>query len=254
MNKSAVRTLEVLRLIADSQEALTVSQIAKQLDMPKTSTFDILTALVHMDFVRVEDPRLKTYRLGLGAFQTGMAFLGQADLYSVAHDRLQELSAATGHTVYLAVEDRGRIVYLDKQEQDSPIRFSMDPGSQNALYRTGLGKALLAAEPELLEKLPLLLERRTAATLVTREALFADLEVTRKRGYALDLGEDNELLRCVAVPVRSADGKAVAAISVSMLVSDFEKKDLAVLAALLTRAALDISRRLGYRETVLYKT
>lgn len=249
MNNSALRAMDILELLASSGP-LSVSQVSKELGIPKTSAFDILSALTARGFAQSDEH--KAYCLGLSAYRVGMAYIGKADLYSAGHSRLSRLCQQLGQTVYLAVEDGGFVVYLDKAEQDSPIRFTRNVGDRNELYRTGLGKAILAARPELEDALPYPLQRKTPTTLCTMDALTADLAATRSRGYALDIGEDNELLRCIAVPVRDRTGGAIGAVSCSMLVSEYEKQDPAVIAAHLTAAALDISHNLGYTGNTLY--
>lgn len=254
MNHSVLRAMDILELLAQSREAPSLSQIAKALDIPKSSAFDILAALAQKGFVRVDDPKNKTYALGLSTYRMGMAYMGSMDLYTAAHGELAALRQALGYTVYLAVPENDHVVYVDKLETDSPIRFTMRTGTKNAMYCTGLGKAILATYPlEAVEQLlQFPLEKRTATTITTRQALLAELETTRQRGYALDLGEDNALLRCVSVPIRDAQGCCIAAISVSMLAASYEKEDPQALAASLTATALEISHRLGYQETVLY--
>lgn len=250
MNNSALRTLDILELLAESGP-LSVSEVSRLLQIPKTSAFDILSALTQRGFTGTDE--LHRYSLGLATYRVGMSYIGSTDVYAAGHLRLGRLSKELGQTVYLAVEDGGFVVYIDKAEQDSPIRFTRNVGDRNQLYRTGLGKAILAARPELAERLPYPLERRTHTTLCTKEALLADLEATRSRGYALDMGEDNSLLRCVAVPLRDREGKVIGAVSCSMLESEFEKADRAAIAAALTCAALDISHSLGFTGNQLYR-
>ena len=248
MNNSALRTMDVLELL--TQGPMTVTQVSRELGIPKTSAFDILSALCSRRFAQCDEH--KQYSLGLSAYRIGMAYIGSADLYSAGHTRLGQLCRRLQQTVYLAVEDRGRVVYIDKAEQASPIRFTRRPGDRNELYRTGLGKAIMALRPELTEKLEYPLPRRTATTVCTREELFEELERTRARGYALDLGEDNQLLRCIAVPVLDREGVAIGALSCSMLASEFEITNVAFIAAELTAAALDISCALGYTGSTLF--
>ena len=248
MNNSSLRTMDVLELL--TQGPMTVTQVSRELGIPKTSAFDILSALCSRQFAQCDEH--KQYSLGLSAYRIGMAYIGGTDLYSAGHARLTKLCRKLQQTVYLAVEDRGRVVYIDKAEQDSPIRFTRRPGDRNELYRTGLGKAIMALRPELAEKLEYPLPRRTATTVCTREELMEELERTRARGYALDLGEDNQLLRCIAVPVLDREGVAIGALSCSMLASEFEITNVAVIAAELTAAALDISRALGYTGSTLF--
>lgn len=248
MNNSTLRTMDVLELL--TQGPMTVTQVSRELDMPKTSAFDILSALCSRGFAQLDEQ--KRYSLGLSAYRIGMAYIGSADLYSAGHARLGQLCRRLRQTVYMAVEDQGHVVYIDKAEQDSPIRFTRRAGDRNELYRTGLGKAIMAARPTLVDSLQFPLPRLTATTVCTRQELLQELERTRQRGYALDLGEDNQLLRCIAVPVLDREGVAIGALSCSMLVSEFETTDIAAVAAELTAAALDISRALGYTGLTLF--
>lgn len=248
MNNSVLRAMDVLELL--SQGPMTVTEVSRQLEIPKTSAFDILSALCSRRFAQCDDQ--KRYSLGLSAYRVGMAYISGTDLYSAGHVRLEQLCRKLQQTVYLAVEDRGQVVYIDKAEQDSPIRFTRRVGDRNSLSRTGLGKAIMAARPELLNTLTFPLPRITATTVCTKDELLKELELTRQRGYALDLGEDNHLLRCIGVPVLDADGTAIGALSCSMLVSEFETTDITMIAAELTATALDISYALGYTGTTLF--
>ena len=240
MNNSALRAMDILLLVAENP--LTVSQISAALQIPKSSAHDILCAMTKRGFLQMDEQ--KRYAPGLSAYTVGMSYIGRTDLYSAGHAILQQLSRQLNHTVYLGIEDQGQVVYIDKAEHSSPIRFTRNPGDRNHLYRTGLGKAILAARPELLEGLSFPLERKTPTTLCTREELIKDLEDTRARGYALDMGEDNSLLRCVAVAVYDRDGKAIAAISCSMLAPEFD--DPKSIALALTQASVQLSQALGY--------
>ena len=80
----------------------------------------------------------------------------------------------------------------------------------------------------------------------------AELEKIRERGYAIDNGEDNILLRCIAAPIRDAEGNAVAAISVTMLETAFREEHINDVVRKLTEAALAISHINGYIGNNLY--
>ena len=254
MNNSAVRVLEILELFAGSQEPLTVSDAAKQLGYPKTSVFDIISILTARGFLRRSDERAKTYTIGPRAYFVGMSYLAGTDLYSAARPALASLRRELGETCYLAVEDGGWVVYLEKLESSRPIRATCNIGERRPMYLTGLGKAMLAgmAEERVLEIAARGMERRTDATITTAPALTAELAEIRARGCAYDMGEDNSYVRCVAAPVRDATGNVCAAISVSMLDAAFTPEMRERASKLVPGAALEISRQLGYRGTALY--
>lgn len=254
MNNSAIRVLDILELISSSQAPMTASEIGKALDIPKSSVFDLVNIMSKRGFITPESPYGKAYKIGVSSYRTGMAFVNNDGLYGAAHPVLKRLCDITGETCYLAVEDNGSLIYLDKVESDAPIRSSLKIGSGNSLHCTGLGKALLAAYTE--ERVRCIadkgLGRHTPTTICDPDTLFIELEATRKRGYAVDLGEDNELLRCVAAPVRDRTGEAVAAISVTMLASNYTGEHLAETIAALKAAALEISQKNGYMGYSLY--
>ena len=256
MNNSARRTIEILELLADSEEGITLSEISKLLGIPKTRVFDILDVLVSKNFARIDDPKLKTYALGFSAYKVGITYYNRTDLFPTARPELINLMKKVGETIYLAVEDEGKVVYIDKVESNAPIRSTCKIGSKNYMHLTGLGKAILASYSY--EKIEALIGNkfvsRTPATLTTLDDLYTDLVNTRKRGYAIDNGEDNEFVKCIAAPILGMNGKTIAAISISMLSSNFCGEHLELCVKLLCETALHISSQMGYTGTALYTT
>ena len=135
---------------------------------------------------------------------------------------LEELAAQYGETAHYAVLSGTDIVYRAKMDPpQGAVRLTSVIGGRNPAYRTAVGKALLSGRlsttQDLLEwfgEFPL--EQKTARTLTTPEALLADLEATRRRGFAVD-DQENELgVNCIAIPVH-LDGSATptGAISIS---------------------------------------
>lgn len=254
MNHSALRVLDILELLAGSDVPMTASEIGKALQLPKSSAFDLIHILEDRRFITPASPHGKAYRIGICAYRAGMAFLHEDGVFNTAHPILQELCGITGETCYLAVEEQGLLVYLDKAESNAPIRSSRKVGSANALHCTGLGKAILAAytEEKALHLTNATLLPHTCGTICDPAALIEELHETRTRGYAIDNGEDNELLRCVAAPIRDRNGNAIAAISVTMLADHFTGEHLQRTVGELLRAALEISHRNGYMGYSLY--
>lgn len=254
-NKSASRAIDILDLITKENRPMTLTEIGRSLDIPKSSCFDIVYTLVAKGVLEIENDALKTFRPGIKLFQMGSAVLSGMNLHSVSHPLLKKLAETTRETVYLAVEDKGEIVYLDKEESDDPIRSTLMVGSRNKMHLTGLGKALLAAYPEsrvkeIMGNEPF--EAKTSYTIKEYSALKADLEKVRERGYAIDDREGMEFLRCIAAPVRDYKNHAVAAISIAALDSRLPFEKIPETAALLTDTAMQISQKLGYTGKTLY--
>lgn len=255
MNKSAARAIDVLELLAKNKKSMTLTEIGNKLGLPKSSCFDIVYTLVERGVLEVDNEAMKTFRLGIKLFQLGSAVLTQTNLHSIAHPQLIRLSKETGETVYLAIEDKGEIVYLDKVESDEPVRSTLSVGSRSIMYVTGLGKALLAAYPD--EQVNKIIDSgelitRTPYSIKTFEELQKDLENTRNRGYAIDDREGMEFLRCVAVPIRNYNNEPIAAISIAALDSRLPYEKIPEFGAKITETALGISHRLGYTGDKLY--
>jgi len=256
-NKSVARTVEILDLIANQRESLTITEISQMLGIPKSSTFEILYTLVDKGYLEVADKKLKSFKLGLKLYQAGVLFITKTDLHCVARPLLEDMMNKSQETVFLVVENSGNLVYLDKVEGTASGRTSATLGSTNPLYCTGVGKALLAAynENKVKEIVALGMQRRTKYTFTNYEDLRDELEVTRDRGYAIDNRENELEVFCVAAPVYDLSGKAIAAISIASLASRMVNDSGRVkqCGQLVMDVALLISQRLGYQGSKLYE-
>ncbi len=256
INKSTSRTVDILNLIAETGRAMTIAEISQTLNIPKSSTFEILYTLVEKKYLEVEDERLKTFRLALGLFKTGITYLANTGLYREAHPYLEELMHLSDNTVFLAIEDQGRMVYLDKVEAASSVRTTIRlGGSKNPIYCSGLGKAYLAALPP--ERVLELvgdgaLVPVTENTITSSQQLMVELEATRRRGYAIDNCEGNSEVYCVAAPLYDHSGRTLGAVSIASLAYKIDDEKTIHLGTMVAETALKISKRLGYMEEKLY--
>lgn len=134
---------------------------------------------------------------------------------------------AVGETFQLSVLDRDEIIYLAKQEGQSLVRLESSPGMRFPAHATAMGKMMLALLPEgeLERRYPgKMLPAVTSRTLTDWSEFTAALAVIRKTGYALDQEEIIQGISCAAAPVLDAAGRAVAAVSTSMLQHAFDAK------------------------------
>ncbi|WP_127586737.1 IclR family transcriptional regulator [Paenibacillus koleovorans] len=256
INKSASRTVDLLSLLSQHKKPMTLTEISSQLKIPKSSTFEIVYTLVEKGFLEVDDDQLKTFKMGMKLFEVGVSFLNHTDLHQISRPLLDELMAKTGDTVFLAVEDNGEIVYLDKVESySSAIRSNALLGSRNKMYYTGLGKALLASYSN--EKVKQIigsgsLPTRTDRTIKHYEELILELAKIRERGFSIDDRESEPELYCFAAPIYDRSGKAVAAVSVATLYSKVTPETYAKFSQSIVETGLEISKRLGYIGKRLY--
>lgn len=146
LNKAVLRSIDILDYLSHSKKPVTLSAISKDLGIPKSSVFDIIHTLVHKEMVQMDEDT-KCFSLDVHCFEIGSTYLSRTDIHTQARPVLKQLSLQTGETTFLAVENNGMIVYLDKEEGSSPTRTTCVIGDRNDMYSTGLGKAILATLP-----------------------------------------------------------------------------------------------------------
>ena len=246
-NRSTVRTIEILQLIANSSQELTITEISQALKIPKSTTHQILNTLTGL--LILEHRRSKTYRLGIRFFELALPAFARMDLRREGLPILEDLSAKAGESVFMATYDGSDIVYLDQVMGPSLLRLSINPGARGPIHGTALGKAILASLPD--DKVVEItgggsLEPLTEFTIRSHDQLVADLKNIRARGYAID---DRELLpdiACVAAPIYGSADEPVAAISIVSHASRINAARLEHLGKMVQVAALNLSRRLGF--------
>ena len=208
--RSAERVLTLLRSFDDSREELGVADIARALSVHKSTASRLAAALERTGFLtRVG----KRYRLGVEIIRLGALALRSFDLVGTMQPAMEKLSQRTGETVNLAVPDGENV--LNVAEVPSTYILSSSGGwigRRTRPHAVANGKVLLAygAIP-----VPRQLERYTAQTITSRDALTAELATIRHNGYATAVAELEEGLVAVASPVLDAAGACVAALSVS---------------------------------------
>lgn len=244
-SRAAVRTVRILDLIAKETKGLSLSEIAKALEIPVTSASDIVRALLDEGMIEVIDERSKVYGIGVKAFFIGNSFLVNTSLIDKAKGELEKLSHLLGRTVFLGKEVNGKITYIYKHEPKETLVATCGIGSQTNLHCTSLGKSMLAFDQSLLERLDSSsLVQRTKHTVTDYDLLLKELEKVRQCGFAVDDREQNEHLFCVGAPVFDNHRKVVAAVSISGLYKGSENVD--ELGAAVKATAMSISRALGY--------
>jgi DNA-binding IclR family transcriptional regulator len=241
-SQTLLRGLDVLEAVADGP--ITLADLAARLGMNRSTTHRLANALVDRRYLTFT-PR-SGYRFGPKLLELGYLAQEQADLVRLARDHLEALAAATEDTVHLGVFDRELALYLAKIPGRRRVEISSRVGDRQPLTSTGLGKALLLDSP------PSTWERlfRTDDPDGRRNIGY-DLWKTRMQGYAeagfaFDLEENEDQIRCVAAPIRNAGGEIVAALSVSSAAQYMADDRMNALTEDVLETAQAISAELGW--------
>lgn len=247
--KSALRVLDIFELLARHPDGISLSAIAAELHIPKSSAHGLLATLLNRGYLR-PGRHDRTYRLGVRLFELGSAYLAGADLLADGQEVVRDLARACDETVHLAILTGNEVLYIAKEEGTNTVRMVSAMGKRFPAHGTGVGKMLLAAlDPAELDQLYPPVEPLaaiTSHTITDPQAFRRELAETRRRGYATDLEESTPGLCCIAAPIFNSDGAVVAAISVSVPNVRFTAERQASLRALVLQSAERLSRTLGY--------
>lgn len=241
MSQTVDRALRILPLLAEGPANL--EQVATRLDVHKSTALRLLRTLHEHGMVyRQEDQR---YRLGARLFALAQQAMETLDVREIAHPHLLALNEKIGHTIHLAVYEEGEVVYIDKVESRYPVRMYSRIGKPVAITVAAVAKLLLSDLPEaerrsIAERLEY--PRYTARSTPDAAAFLTELLRVRDQGWATDLGGHEESINCVGAPIRGADGRIAAAMSVSAPNVVVTADELLKLRPLILRTAEAVSR------------
>lgn len=249
--QSVTRVIRILEALCASPEPMSLADLSRALDAPKSSLAALLRGLAEEDFVVVSDG---AWRLGPGAFGLGSALLeGRRRLQTsdLVRDGMRRLADRCGETVLFGVrdEDGETLTYVDVIESRNTVRFIVPVGDRRPLFSTAGGRALLADEAEgtLRQYLDRLRpEAYTPSTETGKRRLAEIIAAAREAGVAQTVDQASEGVTGTAAVVRDATGRAIGALIVAAPSLRLQDR-LAELARLVAAEAAAISRSLGYR-------
>lgn len=244
--KSLDRAMSVFEFLSEGQ-GRSLTNLAQALKQSPATVYRILVTLEGHGLVEF-DKIDQVWEIGPRAFIIGSRFLRRTSLVDRARPILRRLMETTGETANLGIEQTGRVLFVSQVETTASIRAFFPPGTLSRLHASGIGKVLLAQMDaaridQVLGRKKI--ERFTEFTLVDREALQANLALTRGRGFAIDDEERNIGMRCIAAPVFDIHGEAIAGISVSGPTSRVGKDQISLLSEAVVAAARDLTAAIG---------
>jgi DNA-binding IclR family transcriptional regulator len=240
--QTLMRGLDVLEALADGP--LPLAALSATLGLTRSTTHRLAGALV--------DRRVLTFRPGEGyslgpkLIELGHAAGKQVRLTAVARPLLEELALETGDAVHLGVLEDGQVLYLDKVQGIRRVSIVSRVGERQPLASTGLGKALLLDMPEKEWRGFYPLRAEKSKGTVDLKQWLERMREYAAGGYAFDLEENEDQIRCIAAPVRAAGREIVGAISLSSAAQYMDDERMAALIPTVQQTADKISRELGW--------
>jgi IclR family acetate operon transcriptional repressor len=228
---------------------VSLRDLATRTGLAKTTAFNLVTALVDVGLAE-RDSGAGAYRLSLQHLVYGKAVERRLDIAAIARPHLVRLCAATRETVNLALPGSTDAVIVESLEGSQTLRVSSYSGTRAAYHSTACGRALFAHRPRGFRDIiysigPL--PPATDRTITDPDELERVLERCRRIGWTTEFEENEMGGACVAAPIFSPDGDAIASVSIAGPSARFEPDAIERLGKLLVASLSEITAELARR-------
>ena len=211
-----LKALLLFESIAWMKHDVTLTEIAREMKLPKTTAFRYLQTLAATGFVRHD---IGSDRYGVGPRVGFFAEIGASLslLRRTAVPRMGDLARIYNATINLAISSGLDIVYVEMARGSRVVPMRARIGEHHPLHSTAVGKAILAFLPrdEQATTLEAPLSEMTARTIQSTAVLRRQLVEVQRRGYSLDREETEDGISCVGVPILDGNDYPVAALSLA---------------------------------------
>ncbi|HEU0119152.1 MAG TPA: IclR family transcriptional regulator [Bryobacteraceae bacterium] len=214
---SVRKAMELLGAFTPQTPAWALSDLARLLQIPKSTAHNLLQTLKDFDLVQQDDTG-RLYRLGPRAMELGLTFARGNGVLAHARAVMNRLAEQTGETVKFGVLSNNQVLIVAAVESPRQLHTRGDLGTRWPLHSSSLGKAMLSILPWD-ETVSILTQTGlpgfTKTTLQSLHDVEREMKQIRVRGFALDLQENEPGVCCVAAPIADPLHGTVAAISIS---------------------------------------
>lgn len=241
-SQTLLRGLDVIDVVAEGPVKL--ADLAARLGLTRSTTHRLASALTDRRYLSFEPH--SGYSLGPKLLELGFRVRDELDLPRVAAPHLERLALLTEDTVHLGMLDHGHVLYLDKVPGRRRINISSRIGELQPVTCTGLGKALILDLDEDAWIELFRTERKARRVEISQHEWLEQMRGYVRAGYAFDLEENEDQLRCVAAPIRDVAGRTIAAISVSSAAQYMSDQRMQTMGRDVLSTARRISEDLGW--------
>jgi DNA-binding IclR family transcriptional regulator len=236
---SLVKAIKILRCFDEKNSEWGLAQLSQKLKMPKSTLLNLIRTLELGGYL-VKVPNTQNYRLGMELFELGYVAKSAIPIIQYAIPIMEDIQEKTGEIVYFTVPRNGKVLYLEGVYPGKKLIHYSISGRVLYMHCTAVGKAMLAYLPdETVQKIinywgmPIF----TPQTISNYPDLMAALEVSRQKGYAIDIEEESPGVKCLAVPIRTSHNEVLGALSISGSVISMSDSKLPLYAEMLMSAS-----------------
>jgi IclR family KDG regulon transcriptional repressor len=242
-----VRGLSILQMYDDDNQVVIVSDMARQIGVHRSNASRLAATLDAMGFL-TRAPEAGHYRLGPQLIRLGRLASKSNDLAQQALGPLRALVQRTGETGHIGVLDGAEALTIAVVDGWHSVRMHSYPNKRSPAYCSSIGKALLAGldNAEVRQRFRgRRLGAKTENSITSVAQLLRELDQIRAQGHAVDNEELEIGLRCIAAPIRDADGAVVASLGLSGPALRLSEAALADLAAHVRATAAQATAAIG---------
>jgi DNA-binding IclR family transcriptional regulator len=246
--RSITKAIRLLDMLGEGNGAYGVSELARLVDMDKSSVSRMLRTLEQAGYVE-QDPVTQRYSLGLNIGVLGYKALKRMDLRTAARPMLERLAEVTGECAHIAILADKRAFYIDQVAPERGVGVDAPVGTLAPLHCTALGKILLAFQPDGVREdimQSMSYEPYTRRTMGSAEALRDHLGRVRTQGVAFDDEEYSVGVRCMASAIFRFDSSVCGAIGVSGPSPRISDGRISEWEPMLLETSKELSKRLGW--------
>lgn len=244
---SVVKVFTILQMLS-AEKSIGITDLSQRIMMSKSTVYRFLQTMKTLGYVAQEEDTEK-YSLTLKLFELGASALQHTDLISLANTEMCELAKLTKEAIHLGALDGDSFIYIHKIDAQYTLRMYSRIGRRNPLYSTAIGKVLLAwreSEEVLAIMAAVDYQGSTPRTVSSTQALLPILAHVRQQGFAEDNEEQEEGIRCLAVPVFDRFGAVAAGLSISLPTLRFSEQKAEEYVRLLHAGARRVSAAMGF--------
>ena len=244
------KALGVLDQVAAFGRPVRFTELLVGSPYPKATLYRFVQTLTNQGMLTYDADR-QTYAPGMRLVRLAHSAWAQSSLAPIARPHVDALARETRETVHLAQLDHAQVLYIDKRNAEAAVEMYSSAGKVGPAYCTGVGKAMMAfldevALEEIIDQQSF--HRFTDHTITDAPSLRRELSEIRARGFGFDKEEHEPGIICIAVPILSAAGRALGAISVTSTTARVTLDDLeAILAYVAVLAPADLGKPLEHQ-------
>ena len=245
--QSLGRAFAILEEVARHREGIGLAELSKLVGLHNSTTFHLAKTMVSLGYMRQERDS-KRYRVGRPLFALAASALDEIEMVNLATPVLEDLSRETGESGHFAVRMGDSVVVIARTSGPGAFQLTDRVGVVRPAHCTALGKIILASlRPDQLKRFLERVELKpsTAKSITEASVLLREIAEVRRSAIAIDDGEFNAEVRCIAVPVYNFTGDVIGALGISGPIWRMSDQVLKSRAKLVQAAAQRLSAEFG---------